>query len=155
MLSSAARIGRRRTEAAVKPPGAVHLPSLIAVGSLALVLVGCLSVSGPASPSSSLASASLATQVVTEAPAAVGTVKATKVPCQPGDARTRCQTPTPVAPTERPTDTPLPTGTPLPTDTPLPTGTPLPAPTGSNGGVDTDLTISTLEINFGKVASGA
>jgi len=44
----------------------------------------------------------------------------------------------------------MPTTSPTETTTP----TPLPKPTGSTGGVATDISISTLEVDFGNVANG-
>jgi hypothetical protein len=131
-------------------------PTLIlGVVALLLVTVGCISVNAPVSlpPTNPAPSLAIATSDV----AAPTTPVTTRRPCQPGDSRPRCQSPAPPAtqaPAATPSETSSATPTQAPTPTAAPTGTPIPMPTGSTGGVDTDIAISTLQINFGNVANG-
>ncbi len=133
--------------------------ALLGAALIGLLMYGCVSVaplSGPTPSADPLASGLASFTPASIGPAllptpAVGeTPGPTRRPCQPGDTRPRCQTPAPATPTltDAPTDAP----TAPPTDTPT---APPPMPTGSTGGVDTDLSASTLQIDFGIVSVGA
>jgi hypothetical protein len=112
--------------------------------------VGLTSIDTSASPSPSLLTPAPPTPLPP-------TPQRTPRQCEPNDARPRCATPTPIAPTMAPTDSPTaaPTDTPSPTVPPTATPTPRQIPTGGTGGVDTDIAVSTTQLDFGNVVSGA
>lgn len=131
----------------------------IVIGAVASVLLaGCVSVGNLATGLPSATPDPGASGAVP-----VETAQPTRRPCAPGDIRPRCQAqdPATASPTATATSSPTESPTASPTESPTapPTAPPTAAQTGPpptfQGGVETDITISTASIDFGLVNVGS